>query len=472
LSSHQPSSSGDPSSQQAIELRGAVAVLAECQDREVLLVGPRGTAKTTGRLAQLLDLCHRYPGSRHLICRQTRASMTESTLVTLDRLLSQHPEASRQARTQRHGYNLWGSEIVALGLDEPAKCYGSEWDTVTVDEAIEASEDSWDSFGAVMRHNRMPYQQRVAITNPGPPGHWLNQRATPTPVGLKTGGEAMSFAEYLEIDRFNSGHQPGKMRRMISVFADNPAYWDADRWTWTDAGRGYVLGELANLSGHLRKRFFSGQWATASGAVYPEFDAEKHVIEPFEVPSHWPTWVGLDPGYDHPCAIVWLTIGPNERMYVCAESYAGGQSVEWHANTIRANNAGRTIRGYYADPRDAFAHRMQGSGKSIADQMHELGISFTPWPRAESAGVQAQVNQVRERLTRCGADGRPMLLVFESCPNTIREFQSWSYKRTPTGELPAGDDAFEDRDNHAMDVIRGLVATNPVYHQAKAVMVR
>jgi hypothetical protein len=81
---------------------------------------------------------------------------------------------------------------------------------------------------------------------------------------------------------------------------------------------------------------------------------------------------------------------------------------------------------------------------------------MTPWPRT-GGNEESMVNAVRERLT---AD---RLKVFAPCANTIREFQSWSYKRTAAGELPAGEDKFEDRDNHAMDVCKGVVATHPKY---------
>ena len=53
-------------------------------------------------------------------------------------------------------------------------------------------------------------------------------------------------------------------------------------------------------------------------------------------------------------------------------------------------------------------------------------------------------------------------------PNTIAEFQAWSYKRTPKGELPPGEDKFVDAHNHAMDVVKGVVAARPLYAPPKA----
>ena len=64
-----------------------------------------------------------------------------------------------------------------------------------------------------------------------------------------------------------------------------------------------------------------------------------------------------------------------------------------------------------------------------------------------------------------------LLNVFPHCPNTIREFGPWSYKRTARGELPPGDDQFEDRNNDAMDVVKGLVAAELAYDVAPIIVI-
>jgi hypothetical protein len=71
------------------------------------------------------------------------------------------------------------------------------------------------------------------------------------------------------------------------------------------------------------------------------------------------------------------------------------------------------------------------------------------------------VEEVRRRLTTQGGCGGSSLQVFDTCTNTIMEFQAWSCKRTPSDELPPGPDKFEDKDNHAMGVVKGVLATNP-----------
>jgi len=246
------------------------------------------------------------------------------------------------------------------------------------------------------------------------------------------------------------------MRRLVSVHMDNPAYWSFEDWDWSEQGKSYVLGELARLTGHRRARLFDGRWKAGEGTVYPEFDEARHVVRPFNLPANWPVYVGYDPGYDHPTAVLWIAVAPNECLYVIDEIYRGGLSVQQHAQEIRRRNAGRTVRRYYGDPQHMFNCTAQ-SPKSIATQLRECGISFSPWPR--STDVESMVNAVRQRLN----DRK--LTVFDTCANTIREFQSWSYKRTAKGELPPGDDAFVDADNHAMDVIKGVVAARPLYKQ-------
>jgi len=60
--------------------------------------------------------------------------------------------------------------------------------------------------------------------------------------------------------------------------------------------------------------------------------------------------------------------------------------------------------------------------------------------------------------------------IFSTCTNTIREHQSWSYKRTAHRELPPGDDKFEDRENHTCDVIKDVVAMNLKHARAGVTM--
>lgn len=401
---------------------GAAADLFACRAPEVLIEGPAGTGKTRAVLELINYLCEEYPGIRVLICRQTRASLTESVLVTWeDKVLwTGHPalSGSEASRQNRHSYVFPNASVVVAGsLETPERLFSTEWDVVYVAEATEISEDAWEKFGRAMRSHQMPWQMRIADCNPVHPGHWLNIRAS-TP----------------------------KMVRLKSRHADNPSCTSE------------YLTVLSNLSGHRRARLYEGRWVAGEGSVYQEFSEDRHVITPFAIPQQWPHYLGLDPGYDHPCAILWFSVAPNGCLYVVDELYRGGLSVQQHARDIHARNAGRTIIRYYADPQHAFSSTAQ-SPKSIASQFKDFGLSFVPWPRTKSK-EESMVEAVRKRLIE------DKLKVFATCQKTIQEFQSWSYKRTASGEMPPGEDKFEDANNHAMDVVKGVVASNPKHKGA------
>ena len=457
------------------QLRGALACLYNCADAEVLVEGRAGTSKTTGVLTKLLCRAKRYPRSRHLIVRETRASLTESVLVTLERLVGEnHPEVLRVKRDQRHSYRLWGSEVVIGGLDKPPSLYSTEWDTVYAAEAIEIAEDAWELFGRAMRHGKTPYHQRIADCNPGAPSHWLNRRATACQDHLRN---IASREDYDRLQVFNHHQAAGPMRRLVSVHQDNPGFWDIANWQWTPEGRAAMAG-LLSMTGHRRARMLDGRWVAAEGSVFPEFSDTLHVVNPFPVPADWPHVLGYDPGFDHPTCALWIAIAPDETYYVVDEIYEGGKSVAQHgAEIMRRNQAAaeagrpRTVRRYYADPQHAFSRTAQAPTPIASQFRQATGINMTPWPR--STDKEAMVNRVRERLGRRDRADRPapLLKVFRSCVNTVSEFQSWRFKRTGKGELPAGDDAYEDKDNHAMDVVCGIVSANPKHNVGNGVTI-
>lgn len=444
----------------ARELRGALAALYVCRDREVLVEGRAGTAKTTGILTYILDRCERFPGSRHLICRDSRADLTNSVLPTLERLMGDaHPEVQRCKREHRHSYRWGGSSIELGGLDKPGKMFSTEYDTVYMAEATEVpSPDPWELFARAMRNNKTNHHIRIADCNPGAPGHWLNKRATPAADDLR---DAWKTREgYNRLQHYNH-HQVRDvarypMRRLISVHPDNPGYWDAEKWDWTPQGREF-LATLETMTGHNRERMLHGRWKVQQGAVFPEFDETRHVVPgPWEPPADWPVFVGWDPGYDHPTAILWFAQGPNGCLYIFDEIYQGGMEVSDYCALVRKRNAGRTVQAYYADPQQAFRHTAD-SARSIAEQAADCGLMLNPWPR--STDVDAMVNAVRRRLKRMDPDTRlpaPWLKVCRNCSNTINEFQSWKFKRNARGEQLSGDDQYEDRLNDAMDVVKGI----------------
>src|SRR5262245_58274493 len=75
----------EPSPEQRPYLaHGAAEVMFYSGDPEVVLCGPAGTGKSRCCLEKLHACMRVWPGARGLIARATRASLTESALVTFE----------------------------------------------------------------------------------------------------------------------------------------------------------------------------------------------------------------------------------------------------------------------------------------------------------------------------------------------------------------------------------------------------
>ncbi len=430
---------------------------------ELLAEGRAGTGKTTSILSYLVQACYTWPGCKVLLCRDTRTSLTESIMATLeDEVLGpDHPACQGADRGNRTHYDLGASRMVCGGLDKPERLFSTAWDLIYFAEAIEASEDAWELFGRSQRPRRSgltaaPYRQRIADTNPGAPGHWLNKRATPASDQFRRAG---TVEQYRYMQRFNATatcSDANPMRRLITCHQDNPGYWDASAWDWTDAGREMLAG-LHGMSGHNRARMLEGRWVAASGSVFPEFQENIHIVDDFKPPMDWPWYVGWDPGYAHPTGIPWVTVSPSGDMFVGDEVYEGGKSVAQHVETVNRKLMGRTVRRWYGDPHEFFSMRAQGD--SVAVQCRKAGLpNFYPWANQNKG---AMVNGLRELLLNTINGKHPALYVMRNCVNTIMEFQTWAYKKKADGSLAGGsDDAYEDANNHLVgDPICGMVNT-------------
>src|SRR5690349_3973403 len=100
--------------------RGGALRLLYCHDPEVLIEGPAGTGKSTAALEKIYLCASKDPGARILIIRKTRASCTESVLVTWEQKVVPpgHPILAGPDRNHRQRYSFPnGSDVVIGGMD-------------------------------------------------------------------------------------------------------------------------------------------------------------------------------------------------------------------------------------------------------------------------------------------------------------------------------------------------------------------
>lgn len=403
--------------------RGACKQLFYCTDRLVLLEGPAGTGKSRGALEKIKYLAMKFPNSRHLMVRKTRASMTESVLATWENhVIPQSMISGNARRGHRDKYEFPDNvEIVLGGMDNPDRIMSTEWDTVYFGEAGESTKEDIEKLNSRLRNNRMPYHQFILDCNPGPPQHHLNVSAN-----------------------------KGDMTRLKSVHQDNPTLFHDDG-TPTELGREYMLA-LSRLTGARRQRLYMGNWAAADNLVYESFDPDIHIIDEHDVPySHFLVsvdWGWLDPGVMQ----VWGIdlIGRSVLEY---ETYRTKKDMDWWKQIAKNMNRKYAPKRWICD----------SAAPDKISQLRYLGLSAMKAKKDITLGIQV----VQARLVP-HEDGKPMILFKRNAREVLDDELKESGKPTQTTEefwSYTFDEPKEDRNykevpvdfnNHGMDCTRYL----------------
>jgi hypothetical protein len=427
--------------------RGAARELFYRHGPEVLLSGPAGTGKSRACLERLHLLAQKYAGMRGLICRKTRASLTQTTLVTFERKVL-HPLDGVVWRAQEQEFRYPnGSRLVVGGLDKPLKIMSSEYDLIYPAEATELLENDWESLTTRLRNGVMPYQQLMGDCNPDSAVHWLKLRV-----------------------------DAGKTAMLESRHEDNPTLWDAARGGWTEAGAAYIA-KLDALTGVRYLRLRKGIWASAEGLVYDGWDRARHLIDRIPapegakvdgagVPLDWPRYLVVDFGYTNPFVAQWWAEDPDGRLYRYREIYRTQRLVEDHAREIRRLSEGEPVVRDVVCDHDA---------EDRATLERHLGLTTTAAPKAVSPGIQA----VASRLKAAG-DGKPRLfllrdalveadpLLVEKKLPTCSEQEVEAYVWDVANGRKKGEEPVK-KDDHGMDALRYLVASRDLVGGAEVV---
>lgn len=433
-------------------------------DPFILVESPRGALKTCSILNVLMSRAARWPGKRWYIWRSTRALLSTTVLPTFEEYVIPAWDAVKGMRllnpnarpTQRSEYIFEnGSVFLPVGMDDILRGTSAEGAGGYLAEAIELeSKDRATALVGMMRQPGVPFHQIMVDVNPGHPNHWANTSCEPIEPSLRHVSTRDDYDRLQEYNRRPTVNPLALWKRLVARVQDNPFYFDVEAWEFTQDGKDYMRA-LGTLSGHLEARWVRGEWVAAEGSVFgADFSESRNVVDDFEPPAHWPVWISIDPGYDHPCSVGFYTVAPNGCRYRFDEIYVRRESIAAVARMIQER--GRIVLSTYLDPRHGFM-RTQQSPRTIAEQFGDAGIVCEPYPRVSGSEFDASVNAHRIALAR------DEFKICRRCKSGIMEHQSWSYKRNAQGEQLTGDDAYADRDNHSIDESLGWERTNPTF---------
>ena len=214
----------------------------------------------------------------------------------------------------------------------------------------------------------------------------------------------------------------------------------------------------ASLSDDALESRRYGRFKNASGLVYPEFDENIHVIDPFPVPREWQDLISIDPGLNNPLSAHWYAVDFDGTVYVIAEHFEAKRDVAYHSDKIkeistRLNWKKDSFGRIEAIIDSAANQRTLASTKSVTELFCDYGIKVNPNVDKDMfSGIQ----RVKEYLKVNG--GKPRIYVFRNCVNLIRELKSY---RWGEGDVP------KKTDDHALDELRYYLMRKPQSAQLK-----
>jgi hypothetical protein len=372
------------------EVQAALAGGEARQVHEWMLHGGGGTGKSRGILMWLWWLMDNYrslwpecppdKNLRILACRQTRVSLTQAALATWEDAVvpRNHPILEGAGRAQRMSYihPSTGAELVLAGMDEPTRLFSTDYDIIYVQEATEVTEAAWESLRRGLRNWALPFQMLVGDCNPDAPRHWLRRRML-----------------------------DGRTTGVKSEHWDNPRWWAQKNgvWGWTPEGTAY-RDSLSKLSGVRRRRLYLGEWVSAEGAVWEDFEEEVHIVE--KAPELRWTVASLDWGFTAPGVLQVWGVDGDSRAFCVREHYRTQKVLDWWAGVIAEEYRQHRFQFCVADPSRPDSIRIVNdmlAAKGLPRLLREADNR-----RAEQGADLGGIDLVRQKLKVLG-DGKPSL---------------------------------------------------------------
>lgn len=450
-----------------------------CPVFEIFYGGSRGSLKTDGALGDWLAHAGKYGDAAiGLMVRRNRVQLTETYerakqvfkplgFTFTDSGVDSHTCKSPDGARLRFAY---------LERDQDAEEYqGHSYTRVYVEEIGNfPSPSPIMKLMATLRSAKgVPCGFR-ATGNPGGAGHqWVKARyIDPAPRGWQVIPETF-------VNPF-TGEKTTKERIFIpGKITDHNLL-----------GSGYVANLQMSGSPELVRAWLEGDWNVIAGAFFPEFNAERHIVAPFEIPAHWQRFRACDWGSAKPFSVGWYAVSegdmpqfprgalikyrewygmqegqPNVGLKLTAEEVADG--ILARDDVIDGSRYEFRWPHSVIDP----SAMQENGGPSIAERMLVRTQKRVAWREADnkriaSRGAMGGWDQVRARLIgsaqrdeKTGSvlwdTGNPMLFFFSTCIHTIRTLPALQH------DDKKPEDVDTDAEDHAPDETRYACMSRP-----------
>ena len=362
--------------------------------------GARGGGKSWSivRKAPLMALY--YGGIQILIVRREYDQLENPIIQPMLKLL--HPDVYTYNKTEHLLTFINGSKIKFSNMPDysaavEGKFQGNNWDVLFIDEATQFLESEFRGLDAIVRGDN-GFPKRVYLTcNPGGVGHFWVKR--------------------LFVDRdFHTDENPDDYVFIQATVKDNK-----------NIDKEYI-NVLNNLPEDIRRAHRDGDWNVLSGSYFGEFTEGIHTCQPFQLKKTWKRYRAMDYGLDcHFC--IWVAVDESGRCYVYRQYQEVNQYVSEAARMQLVLTTADEDINYTIAPPDLWA-RNRENGKSQANIFMECGLSLYRADNNRQQGWYAL-----KELLKIREDGKPGLIVFNTCSSLIESMKCIQHDKTNPNDV-------------------------------------
>lgn len=423
----------------------------QADEFEVLFSGGRAPGKSDALLMDALRYCG-HKDFRGLLIRKAMSDLRD--LIRRAKEVYPMCYPGTKWKEQEKIFVFPSGAVIEMGYcdheDDVGRYQGQEYTWLGIDELTQINlESTYEKLIASVRKSGEGLKNYIrCTTNPNGPGkEWVKRR------WVDKGSANTTITISQEVARLNVTVKTTRKWIHGTVF-DNPKV--------VENNPQYIAMLLSIDNEVLRRQWVEGDWDSADGLAFDEFERKVHVIKPFDIPSNWHKFRACDWGYKTKAVCLWFAIDYEGTVYVYREFISGGQTPR---GALQAKQFGAEIKNIETEANeqvrygilDASAWSQRGEdAPSPAEDMG--GLTWRPSDRTGHSRKTGKL-QVHKYLQKDEETGKPGVYIFDTCTDLIACISS----------LPNAKDDAEDVEtngnDHAYDAFRyGLMSRPKIYN--------
>jgi hypothetical protein len=222
----------------------------------------------------------------------------------------------------------------------------------------------------------------------------------------------------------------------------------------------------AQLQQHEREALMWGKFSHLSGAIFPTFTRDVHVIPAHSPPSDCPIYMVMDPHDRRPSYMAWFYIDRRGRKVCFAEwpkeDFWEIKSVDFsirdYSSIIRDVEGRWRIQDRFMDPNFGKTPSIR-TGTTLVDEFWEYGLEFDTEFDNGPGSVIVGHKKIQESLRHDNRD--PEILICDNCSNMIWAFETYSWNEKDMEAQVNAKERPGEEGKDQIDTLRYLIAADP-----------